>query len=118
MDSPDETVTLISAGKVRGTPVISPEGETVGEIYDVMIEKKSGTIAYAVMSFGGVLGLGTKYHPLPWHALRYVSDAGGYVVGIPKEALQSGPTLDELETWDKGLVETINGYYQTWLTTV
>jgi sporulation protein YlmC with PRC-barrel domain len=118
MDSPDETVTLISAGKVQGTPVISPKGEAVGEIYDVMLEKKSGRIAYAVMSFGGVLGLGMKYYPLPWRALTYVPDAGGYVVSIPKEALRSGPTLAELETWDKGFVETINGYYQTWLNTV
>lgn len=118
MDSPDETFTLISAGKVQGTPVLNAEGETVGEIYDVMLEKRTGKIAYAVMSFGGILGLGTKYHPLPWHALNYVPQAGGYVVGIPGEALRSGPTLDDGTGWDKNLAEKIDGYYQAWPTTV
>jgi sporulation protein YlmC with PRC-barrel domain len=116
MDSPDESLTLISAGKVQGTPVISSDGDTLGEIYDVMLEKRSGKIAYAVMAFGGVLGLGTKYHP-PWHALKYVPDAGAYVIGIPKEALQSGPAVGESETWHDGLPETINGYYDSWLST-
>ncbi|CEJ86877.1 PRC-barrel domain protein (modular protein) [Hyphomicrobium sp. GJ21] len=114
MNSPDETFTLISAGKVQGTPVLSAEGETLGEIYDVMLEKRSGKIAYALMSFGGILGIGTKYHPLPWHALKYVPDAGGYVVGIPREALRSGPTLDDTNAWDRRLTETIDGYYQEW----
>jgi sporulation protein YlmC with PRC-barrel domain len=118
MNSPDETFTLISAGKVQGTPVLSAEGETLGEIYDVMLEKRSGKIAYALMSFGGILGIGTKYHPLPWHALKYVPDAGGYVVGIPREALRSGPTLDDTNAWDRRLTETIDGYYQEWPTTL
>lgn len=112
MDSPDETLTLISAGKVQGTPVLSAEGETVGEIYDVMLEKRSGKIAYALMSSGGILGIGTKYHPLPWHALKYVPAAGGYVVGIPLKALQCGPTLDDATAWDKRLIEKIDSYYQ------
>ena len=58
MDSPDETLNLISAGKVKGTPVLSAEGETIGEIYDVMLEKRTGKIAYAMMSFGGIFGIG------------------------------------------------------------
>lgn len=115
MDSPDETITLISAGKVQGTPVLSPDGEALGEIYDVMLEKRTGRIAYAVMSFGGMLGVGKQYHPLPWHALTYVPDAGGYVVGIPNEALSSGPTLGDAGTWDGETVERINRYYQHWL---
>jgi hypothetical protein len=118
MNSPDETVTLISAGKVQGTPVLSPEGETLGEIYDVMLEKRTGRIAYAVMSFGGILGVGTKYHPLPWRALTYVPDAGGYVVGIPWEALRSGPILDDAAPWNKEMADQITGYYQSWLSTV
>lgn len=118
MDSPDETPRLISAGKVQGTPVLSGEGESIGEIYDVMLEKRTGKIAYAVMCFGGVLGIGKKYHPLPWHALNYVPDAGGYVVGIPRDALQYGPTLDDASVWDKRFADKIDAYYQAWPTTI
>jgi sporulation protein YlmC with PRC-barrel domain len=115
MDSPDETLTLISAGKVQGTPVIDPDGKAMGEIYDVMLEKRTGRIAYAVMSFGGVLGIGTKYHPLPWAALKYVPDAGGYVIGIPVADLESGPTVDNSGPWETGMAEQIERHYQTWL---
>ncbi|WP_409560294.1 PRC-barrel domain-containing protein [Hyphomicrobium sp. B1] len=116
MQTPDETLTLISAGKVQGTPVLDADGKTMGEIYDVMLEKRTGKIAYAVMSFGGVLGLGKKYHPVPWLALKYVPDAGGYVVGIPREDLENGPSfLDEAGPWDKETRDKIEGYYGGWL---
>ncbi len=118
MNSPDESLTLISAGKVQGTPVIDPDGKPLGEIYDVMLEKRTGRVAYAVMSFGGVLGLGIKYHPLPWLALKYVPDAGGYVVGIPREALEQGPTIKDFSTpWDVGLAQKIESHYRSWLST-
>ncbi|MET0408770.1 MAG: PRC-barrel domain-containing protein [Hyphomicrobium sp.] len=118
MNTPDESLTLISAGKVQGTPVIDPHGNNLGEIYDVMLEKRTGRVAYAVMSFGGVLGLGKRYHPLPWLALKYVPDAGGYVVGIPREALEQGPTLEDTASpWETGLAQKVEGYYQSWLRT-
>jgi sporulation protein YlmC with PRC-barrel domain len=116
LDSPDETLSLISAGKVQGTPVLAPDGQALGEIYDVMLEKRTGRIAYAVMSFGGVLGLGKKYHPLPWLALKYVPDAGGYVVGIPVEDLEKGPTINDTATpWENGMAEQIEAHYRNWL---
>lgn len=118
MNSPDETLSLISAGKVQGTPVLSADGEAMGEIYDVMLEKRTGRIAYAVMSFGGVLGLGKRYHALPLHALNYVPDAGGYVIGVPREALRSAPTLDDSSVWDKRLADKIDAYYQSWPTAI
>lgn len=118
MDTPDETISLISAGKVQGTNVLTPDGEKVGEIYDVMLDKRSGRIAYAVMSAGGLLGLGTRYYPLPWHALKYVPDAGGYVVGIPKEALQNGPARDDdVHSWGGAYETEIEAYYKNWLPT-
>ena len=93
MESPDETTSLISAGKVQGTPVYNTDGESLGELYDVMIDKRSGQIAYALMSFGGFLGIGERYHPLPWNTLKYDTGQEGYVVGIPKEVLQNGPSV-------------------------
>jgi len=119
MDSPDETITLISAGKVQGTPVLDLNGQSLGEIYDVMLEKRTGRIAYAVMSFGGLLGVGKKYYPLPWPALKYVAQAGGYVVGIPKEELERGPTIEDTATpWESGMMDRIEGHYRSWLRTV
>ena len=77
---------LISAGKVQGTDVYNTGGEKLGDIYDVMLDKRSGRIAYAIMSFGGILGIGKQYHPLPWQTLKYDTRQGGYVVGLTKEA--------------------------------
>jgi hypothetical protein len=63
----------------------------VGSIYDVMIDKKSGKVAYAVMSFGGFLGMGNDYHPLPWAMLKYDTGKGGYLVNLSKDKLQGAP---------------------------
>ncbi len=61
-----ETYCLIASDKVEGTPVYRSNGEQVGTMERVMIDKISGKVAYAVMSFGGFLGIGEDYHPLPW----------------------------------------------------
>ena len=58
-----------------------------------MIDKRSGKVAYAVMSFGGFLGMGESYHPLPWEVLDYDERQGGYVVDLDKERLQNAPIL-------------------------
>jgi PRC-barrel domain len=73
----EETVDLISADKVEGTSVYSREGEKLGSIYGLMIDKFSGRVIYAVMSFGGFLGIGDRYHPLPWSVLTYDPGQGG-----------------------------------------
>jgi hypothetical protein len=65
----DETSSLISSDKVEGTAVYDRRGEKLGSIHSVMIDNMSGKVAYAVMSFGGFLGIGDRYHPLPWHVL-------------------------------------------------
>lgn len=93
----DETTSLISAGKVTGTPVFNTDGETLGEIYDIMIDKQSGKIAYAVMSFGGFLSIGERYHPLPWNSLKYDTHQGGYVVGLTRQQLEGAPTFAQTE---------------------
>src|SRR5262245_27912176 len=66
METLDENASVISASKVTGTNVYNTEGDLRGEIHDVMLDKQSGKIAYAIMSFGGFLGIGGQYHPLPW----------------------------------------------------
>ena len=98
----DETGSLIAASKVNGTHVYNGQGESLGSIYDVMIDKRSGKVAYAVMSFGGFLGMGEDYHPLPWSVLTYDTEQGGYVVNFDKEFLEGAPRYTESEAsrWD------------------
>ncbi|MBN9082681.1 MAG: PRC-barrel domain-containing protein [Rhizobiales bacterium] len=93
----DETTSLIAAGKVTGTRVFNTDGEALGEIYDIMIDKQSGKIAYAVMSFGGFLSIGERYHPLPWNSLKYDVRQGGYVVGLTRQELEGAPTFAQTE---------------------
>ena len=66
-----ETLNLIGSDKVERTPVYRTNGDRVGQIERVMIDKFSGKVAYAVMSFGGFLGTGEDYYPLPWSVLTY-----------------------------------------------
>ena len=88
----DETTRLIASNKVEGTAVYNQEGEHLGSVYNFMVDKVSGQVAYAVMSFGGFLGLGDSYHPLPWKALRYDTKLGGYVVDLDRDRLAGAPS--------------------------
>ena len=82
MDTVQETSALIAANKVEGTDVFNTGGDRVGSIHDLMIDKRSGQVAYAIMAFGGFLGVWNSYHPLPWSLLHYNTNLGGYVVDI------------------------------------
>jgi hypothetical protein len=88
----DEATRLIASNKVEGTAVYNQEGEHLGSVYNFMVDKVSGQVAYAVMSFGGFLGLGDSYHPLPWKALRYDTKLGGYVVDLDRDRLAGAPS--------------------------
>jgi sporulation protein YlmC with PRC-barrel domain len=115
MEHLDETSSLISAEKVTGTNVYNTAGDSLGEIADVMIDKQSGRIAYAVMSFGGFLGIGERYHPIPWSTLKYDTRQGGYVVGLTTEQLEKAPTYGEEEApaWgDRVYEKRIHDYYR------
>ena len=92
MDTVRETSTLIAADKVQGTDVFNAGGDRVGSIHDLMIDKQSGQVAYAIMSFGGFLGIGNSYHPLPWSRLRYDTNLGGYIVDIKESELEDAPS--------------------------
>jgi sporulation protein YlmC with PRC-barrel domain len=83
---------LISADKVEGTPVYNRNGEKLGTVEDLMIDKVSGKVAYAVLSFGGFLGIGDQHHPLPWDQLTYDPNQGGYVVDLDKSKLEKAPS--------------------------
>jgi sporulation protein YlmC with PRC-barrel domain len=108
-----ETEQLIASDKVEGTPVYSTAGESLGSIYNVMIEKQSGKVRYAVMSFGGFLGIGERYHPLPWDKLTYDTGRGAYVVDVTREQLEGAPSYARDETpWSDPLYgHAVYGYY-------
>ena len=105
---PDETASLIAAKKVDGTSVYNAKGEKLGSVHDVMIDKRSGKIAYAVMSFGGFLGIGEKYHPLPWHLLTYDEAKDGYNIDVTADRLRSAPSYAVNERPD---YHSITDYY-------
>lgn len=90
---PGETSQLIASDKVEGTAVYNRSGERLGSVYNFMVNKRSGQVAYAVLSFGGFLGMGTSYHPPPWNELTYDTSLGGYVVNRTKEQLEGAPQL-------------------------
>ncbi len=111
----EETSSLISAGKVQGTPVYNPKGEKLGRVEDVMIDKLSGVVAYAVLSFGGFLGMGDNHYPLPWQVLDYDTKQGGYVVDLDKETLKGAPSygVNENVDWaDRNWGKKVHDYYE------
>src|SRR5689334_15665212 len=85
-----ETEHLISSSKVEGTAVYNRQGERLGTVSSFMVNKFTGQVAYAVMAFGGFLGMGQSCHPLPWRVLRYDTKVGGYVVDLDKDRLKEG----------------------------
>jgi hypothetical protein len=88
----DETSRLIASDKVEGTAVYDRSGERIGSVYNFMVDKHTGKVAYAVMSFGGFLGIGDSYHPLPWESLTYDTSLGGFAVDIDRDRLMGAPS--------------------------
>jgi len=114
VSSPTSTTAgpLIAASKVNGTNVYNPAGEKLGSVYDVMIEKVSGRAKYGVMSFGGFLGIGEKYHPLPWSTLTYDERRGGYVVNLSKDVLEAAPSHSADFQWTTDYGRQVDDYYK------
>ena len=92
-----ESFDIIAADKVEGTSVYDIKGDKIGSIKNVMIDKISGKVVYASLAFGGVLGMGQKYHALPWNVLEYNTDLGGYQVDFDRDKLEQGPAATEEE---------------------
>ena len=112
MKAIQETSSLIASDKVHGTNVCNAARDNLGSIHDLMIDKVSGKVAYAIMSFGGFLGIGNQYHPLPWSVLKY--DTGGYVVHLDKSRLERAPAYDvgtEPAWGDREYETKIHDYY-------
>ena len=109
-----ETGNLIGSDRVEGTNVYGANREKIGSIDRLMIEKKSGKVSYAVLSFGGFLGIGDDHYPLPWGALEYDTSLGGYRTNITEQQIRGAPKYAARDDWNWGDTtrnRTVNDYY-------
>jgi sporulation protein YlmC with PRC-barrel domain len=106
----------IRATTVIGTNVYNPAGDKIGKVEDVVLDKQSNNIMFAVVGFGGFLGMNEKFHPLPWSTLDYKKDQDGYVVNMTKEQLEAAPSdgIDALTRGDGStmLRDKVYDYYK------
>jgi hypothetical protein len=109
----EETADLIASDKVEGTAVFDGKGDKIGTIENFMVDKRSGQVVYAVMSFGGFLGMGEKHHPLPWKVLRYDEKLGGFSVGLDMDKIKHGPSYDRGRepAFNAAYYGSVYGYY-------
>jgi PRC-barrel domain len=110
-----ETARLIASDKVEGAAVRRSDGEKLGSIKRVMIDKLTGKVGYAVMTFGGFLGIGDEYRALPWSVLRYSPDLDAYELNATEDQLRNAPVL--ATGWETGVVSrdwerNIHDYYR------
>jgi PRC-barrel domain protein len=109
-----ETANLIGSDKVEGTAVYGADTQKIGSIERIMIDKVSGRVSYAVLSFGGFLGIGDDHYPLPWQSLKYDTGLGGYVTGITESQLRGAPKYRDESAWnwsDPRVGRSVNDYY-------
>jgi hypothetical protein len=114
-----ETLNLIGSDKVEGTTVYGADTQKIGSIERVMIDKISGKVSYAVLSFGGFLGIGDEHYPLPWQSLKYDTNLGGYVTGVTENQLRGAPKYSNDNNWNwskPAAARLINEYYGVPLT--
>jgi sporulation protein YlmC with PRC-barrel domain len=109
----NSAINVISSDKVEGTSVYNTTGEKLGSIDDLMIDKITGQVRYAVLEFGGFLGMGTDRYPLPWEMLKYDMSVSGYVVPLDKARLENAPRYPEndLPAYTPEYGRRVSGYY-------
>lgn len=112
-DTRRETVSLISSDKVEGTAVYGADKKKIGSIQRIMIDKVSGKVVYAVLTFGGFMGIGEDYYPLPWANLKYDTHLDGYVTGITADQLKGAPKYGKAQSWnwDRSNDSKVYDYY-------
>lgn len=104
---------LIASDRVEGTTVYNRQGEKLGRISNFMVDKQSGQVRYAVLSFGGFMGIGNDHYPLPWSMLDYDTQKGGYVVELDKAVLDDAPRhhAETRPDYDERYGRSVYDYY-------
>ncbi|MGH7231907.1 MAG: PRC-barrel domain-containing protein [Nitrospiraceae bacterium] len=111
---------IFSASSLNGVAVRNAAGEDLGEIKDLVLDVESGRLAYAVLSFGGFLGLGDKYFAIPWSALSLSRDDQIFILDVPREKLENAPGFDKdnwpdmAETQWETVIHSYYGYRPYW----
>lgn len=107
---------VMAASSFEGETVVNAQGESLGEIEEVMLDVRGGRIAYAVLSVGGLLGIGEKYFAVPWRALTMDTDNKRFVLDVDKERLKNAPGFDK-DHWpamaDERWAGNVHTYYGT-----
>ena len=108
---------VISSDRVEGTNVYNQGGDKLGSIDDLVIDKVSGQVRYAVMEFGGFLGMGTDRYPIPWKMLKYDTAKEGYVVPLDKERLSTAPkySTEKPPAYTRDYVTSVDDFYGRYL---
>lgn len=114
MPTPSGHTRAILSSKVKGTSVYNTAGDKIGHVEDIVLDKMSNNIMFAVLGFGGVLGMGEKYHPVPWSVLDYNPDKGGYIVPMSQDVLEQAPTtrLEDVTKDDSELRTRTYDFYK------
>ena len=107
-----DTPTLIASDRVEGTRVYGADGKHIGSIERLILGKQDGRVAYAVLSFGGFLGIGSDHYPLPWEKLTYDTQLDGYRIDLTKDQIEGAPSYaDDDDTWYNDNGRRVYDYY-------
>jgi sporulation protein YlmC with PRC-barrel domain len=112
---PRKTHSLVASDRVEGTAVRRSNGRKIGTIQRLMIDKVSGNVAYAILSFGGILGMGRKHLPVPWSQMQYSPFLEAYEINLTDDELAKAPSYAADKDFDWGDREReveIHDYYQ------
>ena len=105
---------VMSASSLSGDRVRNTAGDDLGKVKELMIDVPSGRVAYAVLSFGGVLGMGNKLFAIPWNALTLDEDEKQFILNVDKRTLENAPGFDD-NNWpdmaDESWGTQIHSYY-------
>ena len=93
---------ILSVTALRNTPVKNPSDEDLGKIEDIMLDERTGSVAYAVLSFGGFLGMGDKLFAIPWEELRLDQEGSRFILNVSEDALKDAPGFDKNDWPDFG----------------
>ena len=113
MNTSTTTSDVISSDKVCGTKVYNAAGDKLGSVDDLMIDKQSGQVRYAVLEFGGFLGMDTDRYPIPWGMLKYDTSKDGYVVPLDEAKLENAPRYgeDAMPAYTSDYGKEVSSYY-------
>ena len=95
------TSSLIASDRVDGTAAYDAHGKRIGKVERLMIDKLTGRIAYAILSFGGFLGIGEDHYPIPWSMLTYNEKPDGFQLDVTEEQLKNAPKIEQGESWEQ-----------------